>query len=233
MKEIPNGNQGSELHRLREMPRDYDVNLFNRLYKVCTPVIRNISKQIDCKRVGVTRDIIQSYMWDKVLFVFTKYYGTCTEEHLKARILSSLSLFKTKLMRAAYGLGAEFNQSLRSFEDLFDDSKEDYSPIDSVSDEEGSELKSKMLNIVHNYIEKNVDPDTALIWEVILYPPEYIKDLMEKKNYSKVTNEMLIDFFDLPKSTNSMRFISNCRDNIQYWTERAKKELPFELNREL
>lgn len=87
------GNNGSELHRLKPM-QEYDEATFNRLYKVCKPVIRNLTRQIDYKRFNLTPDIIQSYFWDKMLFVFNKYYGECTEEHLKARILASLSTFK-------------------------------------------------------------------------------------------------------------------------------------------
>ena len=63
-----NGNNGSELHRLKPM-RDYDEAMFNRLYKVCKPVIRNLTKQIDYKRFNLTPDIISSYFWDKMLFV--------------------------------------------------------------------------------------------------------------------------------------------------------------------
>ena len=93
------GNNGSELHRLKPM-QEYDEATFNRLYKVCKPVIRNLTRQIDYKRFNLTPDIIQSYFWDKMLFVFNKYYGECTEEHLKARILASLSTFKNKLLES-------------------------------------------------------------------------------------------------------------------------------------
>ena len=36
------GNNGSELHRLKPM-QEYDEATFNRLYKVCKPVIRNLT----------------------------------------------------------------------------------------------------------------------------------------------------------------------------------------------
>ena len=91
------GNNGSELHRLKTMQENYDQQMFLRLYKVCKPVIRNLTKQIDYKRYNLTPDIISSYFWDKMLYVFNKYYGTCSEEHLKARILASLSTFKNKI----------------------------------------------------------------------------------------------------------------------------------------
>ena len=71
---------GSEIHRLKPM-KEYDQAVFQRMYKICKPVIRNLVRQIDAKRFDLTPDIIQSYFWDKMLFVFNKYYGTDTEEH--------------------------------------------------------------------------------------------------------------------------------------------------------
>ena len=94
MKIKENGNNGSEIHRLKPMQENYDKETFDRMYKICKPVIRRLTKQIDNRRFNVTPDIISSYFWDKMLFVFNKYYGTCEEEHLKARILASLSTFK-------------------------------------------------------------------------------------------------------------------------------------------
>lgn len=55
------GNNGSELHRLKTMQENYDQQMFLRLYKVCKPVIRNLTKQIDYKRYNLTPDIISSY----------------------------------------------------------------------------------------------------------------------------------------------------------------------------
>lgn len=107
MKIKENGNNGSEIHRLKPMQENYDKETFDRMYKICKPVIRRLTKQIDNRRFNVTPDIISSYFWDKMLFVFNKYYGTCEEEHLKARILASLSTFKNHLLRTAYGEGAD------------------------------------------------------------------------------------------------------------------------------
>ena len=124
MKIKENGNNGSEIHRLKPMQENYDKETFDRMYKICKPVIRRLTKQIDNRRFNVTPDIISSYFWDKMLFVFNKYYGTCEEEHLKARILASLSTFKNHLLRTAYGEGAEYHQNLYQLEDLFDNDKE-------------------------------------------------------------------------------------------------------------
>ena len=166
-----NGNNGSELHRLKPM-QDYDEAMFNRLYKVCKPVIRNLTKQIDYKRFNLTPDIISSYFWDKMLFVFNKYYGTCSEEHLKARILSSLATFKNKLLRFAYGEIAEYNQNLFKLEDLFDNDKEledddEEVKADSPVSEDMYIGDSKADNYLRTYsqalIQKNDDDEFTIL----------------------------------------------------------------------
>lgn len=218
LKTMKRKNDGSELHRLKPM-KEYDEATFNRLYKICKPVIRNLTKQIDYKRYNVTPDIISSYFWDKMLFVFNKYYGTCEEEHLKARILASLSIFKNKLLRFAYGEQAEYNQSLFKLDDLFDNDKE----LEDDSDEE--KAKSEMLDMLYSYMKEKLSPDAYMVFEVLLTPPPYIKERV--KEGSRITNLILVDFFDMPKTNSSVKYISELRQDIEYWENQAREELHY------
>ena len=213
------GNNGSELHRLKTMQENYDQQMFLRLYKVCKPVIRNLTKQIDYKRYNLTPDIISSYFWDKMLYVFNKYHGTCSEEHLKARILASLSTFKNKLLRSAYGEQAEYNQSLFKLDDLFDNDKE----LEDDSEEE--KAKSEMLEMMYDYMKEHLSMDAYMIFEVLLTPPPYIKERI--KENGRITNLLLVEFFDMPKTNSSVKYISELRSDIQYWEDRAKEELKY------
>lgn len=213
------GNNGSELHRLKTMQENYDQQMFLRLYKVCKPVIRNLTKQIDYKRYNLTPDIISSYFWDKMLYVFNKYYGTCSEEHLKARILASLSTFKNKLLRSAYGEQAEYNQSLFKLDDLFDNDKE----LEDDSEEE--KAKSEMLEMMYSYMKDRLSIDAYMVFEVLLTPPPYIKERI--KDSGRITNLLLVEFFDMPKTNSSVKYISELRSDIQYWEDRAKEELKY------
>lgn len=213
-----NGNNGSELHRLKPM-QDYDEAMFNRLYKVCKPVIRNLTKQIDYKRFNLTPDIISSYFWDKMLFVFNKYYGTCSEEHLKARILSSLATFKNKLLRFAYGEIAEYNQNLFKLEDLFDNDKE------LEDDDEEVKAKEEMLELLYKYMKEKLSPDAYMVFEVLLTPPPYIKERI--KDGERITNIMLVEFFDMPRTEKSVKYIGELKQDILYWEEKAKEELHY------
>jgi len=213
-------SDGSELHRLKVMPEDYDKKLFNNLYKLVQPVIRNLVRGIDVNRLNTSPDILTSQFNDKMLFVFNKYYGTVEEEHLKANILRALSTYKNHLLKYAYSEKATFNQNLKSFEDLFDDSKEDFS--DELEEQE--KAKIEMWNLLKNYMLDNLSLDAQLVWEVTLNPTPYIE--MNAK-YGRITNTLLVDFFDLPKTRDSVRYIGELKEEIQSVIEKAKKDLHY------
>lgn len=199
--------------------RDYDHSLFQRMYQICKPVIRNMVRQIDAKRYNLTPDIIRDQFWDKVLFVFNKYQGTCSEEHLKARILASLSTYKCKILRGAYTEQAEYNQNLQKLEDLFDDSKE------LEDDTEEQTAKSQMLSMVYDYMKKHLSRDAYIIFEVLTTPPPYIQERL--KPDGKITNHLLMEFFCLERKKSSLRYIAELKEEIKFWEERAKEDLHY------
>lgn len=208
---------GSEIHRLKPMKK-YDYSLFMKMYKLVKPVINNLLKGIDLKRYDVSKDILRDQFYDKMLYVFNKYYGEVDEEHLKANILRALSTYKLHLLKYAYNDKAEFNQKLKSFEDLFDDSKE------YVDDNEEYRAKEYMYNLVKEYMDKNLSLDAKLVFECLISPPPFIEDHMKG---NRITNILLVEFFELPKTRGSVRYISELRQDIDYWIDRARKELHF------
>lgn len=209
-------SDGSEIHRLKPMQKDYDKKLFMKLYKLVKPVIGNMVRGIDARRYNVPSDIIRDQFYDKMLYVFNKYYGKVSEEHLKANILRALTTYKSHLLKYAYNERSEFNQSLRSFEDLFDKDKE------LMDNEEEYLLKEEMFNKVHEYMKEKLSLDAWLVWECITTPPPYIE---ENAKFGKITNILLAEFLGLPKNRPSVKYIGELRYDIQYWMERAGKEI--------
>ena len=216
MKE--NRSDGSEIHRLRPMQSGYDVKVFNRLFKICKPVIRNLTRQIDVRRFNITKDILGSQFQDKMLFVFNKYYGTVNEEHLKANILRALSTYKVHLLKYAYNEKAEFNQNLHSLEDLYDNSKE------LLDDMDEAKAKEEMIDMVNAYMKKNLSEDAYLVWEVVNNPPPYIEN---KARGSRITNILIAEFFNLPKTRKAVKYIGELREDISYWISQASKDLHY------
>lgn len=211
------GNNGSELHRLTEL-KPYDQDLFNRMYKTCKPLIRRLTKGVDSRRFNVSQDIIQSYFWDKFLYVFNKYQDKYDEERLKATILSSLQTFKSKLLRNAYTKQAEFNQELTSLENLFDNNKE------LLDDSEESRIKEEQSIEFHKYMKEHLTQDEYLVMQIQLDPPKWFEDKI-KESHGKLSILHLIDYFELPRDKTSINFFSKIRKNIQKTIEQASIDL--------
>ena len=47
------------------------------------------------------------------------------------------------------------------------------------------------------------------------------------KDSGRITNLLLVEFFDMPKTNSSVKYISELRSDIQYWEDRAKEELKY------
>jgi hypothetical protein len=154
-----------------------------------------------------------------MLFVFNKYYGTDTEEHLKAQILASLSTYKSKLLRYAYTERASYYQNQCRLEDLFDDSKELEDDTEEVT------AHNEMWKMLNDYMMEHLNTDAKLVWEVTVTPPPYIKEQI--KDGARVTNLILVDFFNMPKTRNSIRYFTELKEDIEFWLDKAKKELHY------
>jgi hypothetical protein len=210
---------GPELHRIKPLEK-YDEKIFAKLYKLCKPVIKNLVKQIDCRRYNVSKDVINSYFWDKMLFLFNRYYEESEGdvEFLKAHILRGLATYKYHLLQDAYSERAEYFQSLTSLDELYDNNKEDITIYDD------SQYKEELLNILYKYMNKHLSPDAMLIFECLMTPSDF---LLEKTDNGRVriTNSMLAEFFNLPKAKSSIQYISDLRHDVEYWEHRAIEEL--------
>lgn len=210
---------GSEIHRLTRLPEDFDIELFNKMYRITRPVIRNLVRQIDCRRFNLTPDIVASYFDDKLLFVFNKYYGTCSEDHLQANILRALSMYKNKLLRGAYGERAEYNQGLTSMEDLFDNSKELEDDSEEVRD------KEEHMKMIEDYMRQHLSPDAFLIFQLTMDPPDIL--IATEDRGKRISNIAFVDFFELPRTKSSVKFIAELREDISYWIQQAQEELKY------
>lgn len=210
---------GPELHRIRPLDK-YDEKVFAKLYKLCKPVIKNLVKQIDCRRYNVSKDVINSYFWDKMLFLFNRYYEESegNVEFLKAHILRGLSTYKYHLLQEAYSERAEYFQNLTSLDVLYDNNKED------IAGEEDNTYKEELLKTLYDYMNKHLSPDAILIFECLMTPTAF---LLEKTDNGRIriTNSMLAEFFNLPKAKTSIQYISDLRHDVEYWERRAMKEL--------
>ncbi len=103
------------------------------------------------------------------------------------------------MLRSAYGEQAEYNQSLFKLDDLFDNDKE----LEDDSEEE--KAKSEMLDMMYTLYMKAALH--AIFCLSITIPLLFIRE-RGTKNSTRITNIMLIEFFEMPKTNESMRYIS-------------------------
>ena len=114
---------------------------------------------------------------------------------------------------------AEYNQNLFKLEDLFDNDKE------LEDDDEEVKAKEEMLELLYKYMKEKLSPDAYMVFEVLLTPPPYIKERI--KDGERITNIMLVEFFDMPRTKKSVKYIGELKQDILYWEEKAKEELHY------
>lgn len=195
---------GSEIHRVSSFG-ELDQARFNRYYKLCKPVIKNLTFGIDNRRFRVTPDIIQSYFWDKFLFVYNKYQAVYSDEKLKATLLSSLKTFKNKLLRRSYQERALFNQELFSFENLFESGKE------WLDDYDEQKEKEEKLDSIKEFMKENLTPDEYLLFTIQLNPPVWFAN-KPKRKFLAVND--IIEYFELPQDNHSIDMINLMKRHI-------------------
>jgi len=221
MKPILDKTIGPELHRIKPLDH-YDNNTFVKLYKLCRPVIRNIVKTIDCRRYNVSKDILTSYFWDKMLFLFNRYYNESNGdfEFLKAHILKGLNIYKYHLLHDAYSERSEWFQSLTSLDTLFDNNKEDV----DFEDDDTNLYKEKLIESINKYMQDHLSPDALLVFECLINPTEFFLQKTDNGKH-RITNKMLVEFFNLPMNKYSIAYIGDLRRDIEYWEQKARVDL--------
>lgn len=210
------GSNGSELHRLKKF-ENLDEKRFDKLYKACLPIIRKLSYNIDTRKYGVSRDIIQSYFSDKFMYVYNKYQDY-DDDRLKYTLIKSMTQFRNKLLRSAYTQIGEFQSDIASFEDLYESGKE------WEDDSEETEYKEELSKKFHAFMQKHLSPDEYLLFVTQLNPPPFLEEKM-KESHGRISILALVEFFDLPKTIKSQDIISDMRANINHALQLAAEEL--------
>lgn len=210
--------QGSEIHRLKEIS-NYDREEFEKLYKACTPLVKRLARNVDHRRYDVTPDVIQSYFWDKFLYVYNKYKGKGYDyNRLRATLISSLKTFKNKLLRNAYTKQAEFNQDLTSFEDIYEKGEKEWE--DEIDETEYKEDLSQRFN---QYMRDHLTEDEFILFKTELDPPPFFEERI-KESHGKISILSLIDYFELPRDRRSAKYLSEMRSHINRVLEEAKSD---------
>ena len=210
----------TELNRIKSIT-PYDQKTFNTLYKVCSPLIRRLTKNIDARRLNISPDIVESFFWDKFLYIFNKYQAEQSYEHLKASLITGLKKYSYRLMRECYSKQSEFNQTLVSLDLLYDSSKEDEEG--SISFLEDEDTHNAMLDQLTMFLQERLTEDEFLIYELILDPPPFLQVRIEESR-GKLSILHLIDYFEFPRNRRVYNYLNQMRNKVINTLEEAKAE---------
>jgi len=201
-----------EIHRLKPMKEGYDEILFNKLYKETEGLRNLLTYQIDHRRFGVTQDIIKSWFDDKFIFVFNKYYGEITEGQLKGRLINSLQIFKSRMLRKAY---SPYNINNHVVHLEGEQNLINIIPIDNeITDHQ------LFLELALTYLQKNLCDDAFLVLEIDLNPPPFILEKLHSSK-TKIPAKLIAEYLDLEPSSDSSLYIGDLRSEAEYWVGQA------------
>ena len=203
-----------EIHRLTPMKPDYPVGLFNELYKETEQLRKSLVYQIDSRRYGVTKDIIQSWFDDKFLFVFNKHFQTMDRDILKGTLINSLRNFKMRILRKAYSEEGEFYTTSTTIDGEFD--------IMNTIKEDVEEANPNSI-LLDNYMREHLSDNAYIIFRIQIDTPPYIVSRLTNNN-SRISNDLLIEYLDINKGSydKSIRYVKNLKREINKCIESAK-----------
>ena len=205
-----------ENHRLKPMKEGYSQELFNKLYKEVKPLIRKLTYEIDHRRFGVSRDIIESWFDDKLLFVFNKHCQEFDEGHLKGAIINSLKTFKLRVLRDAYTKRGEFYSSSVDLESS-------NTLVYYIQDKNDLDTNDIFMGMVSEFMKKQLSDDAYMLLSLQLNPPPFILNQIPRSN-SNIPINLILEFFDLDNISKNVKWIRTLRKEIDQAIEKAKLE---------
>lgn len=206
-----------EVHRLSAMKAGYSEELFNKLYQETKSLRKSLVWEIDHRRFGVSKDIVESWFDDKFIFVFNKHCMDKDPDVLKGFIINSLQTFKSRVLRGAYNKKNEFyNNSIRL--------EGEYNIINYIVDKEDISTEEVFYGLVLEFFKKELNDDAFTLLQLQLNPPPYILNRV-KKSTSNIPIPLVLDFFGLAGINKNIKYIRQLRKDIALAIEKAKQEL--------
>lgn len=181
-----------EEHRLKPLPADLDLQLFEEIYRKTKDLRKKLASQIDHRRFGVERADILAWFDTKFIFAFNKYRNE-KPEILKAFIIRTLQFFKNRILRASYTQKNSVNRDKVDIEDCYYEKETHISP--SFSDHE------TLLNLTNAYLKDHLSKDAYLVLQCELCPPPYIlQRLSEKERTTKIPSKLISEYLGFNNS---------------------------------
>lgn len=203
-----------ESNRLKQLPNDLDVALFNKLYKETKSLMRKLAFEIDARKFGVDYNEILSWFDVKFIYTFNKYYGN---PRLKGYIINSLKTYKLRIVKNSYQQKYLIHET-SDIDECFE-----------LSYEEPESSTSHLLEVIQNYFKNRLTPDAFLLWELELNPPPYILIKLQGPNAKipKPSDELILEYLGIEVDDRGLIYLSSLRKEIKDITKRAKEYFQY------
>lgn len=204
-----------EEHRLTPMKEGFDQDVFLKLYKNTEALKRKLANQIECRRLGVEYKDILSWFDVKFIFIFNKYCDRYNEDVLKGHIISGFQFFKQRILKSIYSQKNHVNDTIDI--DLLYDLEEQ---VQEVEEEYNPEM-----DLILEFMRDNLSEEAYQVFKIDLNPPPYILNNLgrfPKASINKIPVELILEFFDIPITKDSIRIINAYRRDISNMTLEAR-----------
>lgn len=178
-----------EIHRLKPMKEGYPEELFNKLYQETKNLRRSLANQIDSRRYGVSKDIIESWFDDKFIFVFNKYFESKEPELLKAYIINALKTFKLRILRKAYNKEGLFYCSMVELEG-------ENELINFIPDDITFIKNDDEYDLAIKFMRERLSDNAYIFLQIQLNPPPYILERINNHN-SRIPNKLIAEYLSI------------------------------------
>jgi len=151
-----------------------------------TPLIKYLAGTSDYKKLRFTVSDIEGFLTEKLLNVWMKYSETLPYAEVKAITIASLYNYRGKIYK-------KYSQEVSLGEEdvLFEDT-----PYEDLLEQAVTYLRN----------------DQALVLEIIVDPPLYIRDKVGKG--SRIPSNLVLDYLDMPVNKKTVKKMNNFRRNI-------------------
>lgn len=209
-----------EEHRLVDMPKNYDRELFNRLYSETENLRRKLAYNIDHNRYGVEKEDIMSWLTVKFIFIFTKYYNEVPENILKAKIIQGLQFYKNRILKYSYTKKNQVNNT-EDISELYDIKAEEIDVVTSMDDPK--------FTVVAEYFRKNLDPLAYVIFTIDYNPPLYLLTILGSEGTTRGIPEKYICKFLGVSYKKNHQFITEAKKRYKKLVNKVKKSKAIQL----
>lgn len=211
-----------EEHRLKDLPEDYNPQLFNQLYKELIPLKRKLASNFDYSRFkGATYQDLLSFFDIKFIHTYNKYY--CVKglppNLVRAHLIRALSNYRNRLLKVSYHeenlIKPISSDDVENFDNLFEDK--------NLKDN-----RNIYLGLLYSFMQQRLNNPIAYdLFHIELYTPQALLPFVIMVGRNKIIPTwVLCEYLDIPEDQVGIidmnEYFTKCRIKIKRVLEEAK-----------